>query len=91
MVPVHALASASSAGNGAVIAYSILFGIVYLLPSIIALCRWVQQKPTILLVNILLGWTVFGWIITLAMACRARPEAPAVLHPGYLPPGSPRP
>ena len=28
---------------------------------------------SVIVVNVLLGWTVVGWIIALAMACRSKP------------------
>ena len=42
-------------------------------------------------INLLLGWSVIGWIIALVMACgahRVRHGAMqvAVAHPGYQPP-----
>lgn len=64
---------------------------VYLLPLIIALTRKVPAGG-VAAMNILLGWTVIGWLVALLMACRyARPTslppcyrcgAPASMHPG---------
>lgn len=34
----------------------------YFLPSFIAMLRNHKNKLAILLLNILLGWTVFGWV-----------------------------
>ena len=45
-----------------------VMGYIYLIPSIVA---WEGKKSTfnsILVINILLGWTVIGWIVALAWA-----------------------
>lgn len=39
--------------------------ILYFLPSFLALCFGHRDKGAILMLNILLGWTVIGWIIAL--------------------------
>jgi hypothetical protein len=63
----------------------------YLLPLIIALSRKVPAGD-VAAMNILLGWTIIGWLVALVMACRYAPRpvlppcyrcgAPANLHPG---------
>jgi hypothetical protein len=63
----------------------------YLLPLIIALVRKVPAGD-VAAMNILLGWTVIGWLLALLMACRYVPRttlppcyrcgAPADMHPG---------
>lgn len=45
----------------------------YLLPWAIAATRNKENTGTIALLNVLLGWTGVGWIITLVMACLADP------------------
>jgi hypothetical protein len=62
---------------------------VYLLPLIIALIRKVPAAG-VAAMNILLGWTVIGWLVALLMACRYAPRttlppcyrcgAPASMH-----------
>jgi hypothetical protein len=42
--------------------------ILYFLPTIIAVHRKKKNLAPILLVNILLGWTVIGWIVSLVWA-----------------------
>ena len=37
----------------------------YLLPSLIAFLRQHKNKLAIFLLNLLLGWTVFGWVSSL--------------------------
>jgi hypothetical protein len=47
----------------------VLFGmIIYLSPIVIAALRRKQNLAPLLLVNILLGWTVIGWIICVIWA-----------------------
>ena len=46
--------------------------IVYLFPSIIALVRRrrVSSVGWVVIINVLLGWTVVGWVVALSMAFR---------------------
>jgi len=48
----------------------ILLGL-YFLPSIIASCRHHQSGGGIFVINLFFGWTVLGWVISLAWACSA--------------------
>jgi hypothetical protein len=43
---------------------------VYMLPAIVADRRDVPNAGTVFAVNVLLGWTVVGWVFALRMACR---------------------
>lgn len=47
-----------------VLVVTVLIGILalYLLPSIIAFQRGKKNKLAILLLNILLGWSLIGWV-----------------------------
>ncbi|QGH79707.1 hypothetical protein SEA_ANON_36 [Gordonia phage Anon] len=45
---------------------------LYLAPSLVAEIRKVPSKGSVIVVNVLLGWTVIGWIVALAMAARDR-------------------
>jgi Superinfection immunity protein len=48
------------------------FGFVmYFLPSIIALARSKRDTLAIFLLNLFLGWTFIGWIISLVWAVKA--------------------
>ncbi|WP_020171214.1 superinfection immunity protein [Gordonia polyisoprenivorans] len=51
-----------------------------LLPSIIALLRKVPTKGSVIVINVLLGWTIIGWIVALAMAVRDVPQTPRPTH-----------
>jgi len=48
-----------------------LLGIVlYFLPTLIAVNRRHYETARIFALNLLLGWTVFGWVIALIAACK---------------------
>jgi hypothetical protein len=47
------------------------FGFVlYFLPSIIAFARSKRDAGSILILNLLLGWTAIGWVIALVWALK---------------------
>jgi hypothetical protein len=65
----------------------------YLLPSLIGLVRYGERAARVVVINVLLGWTLVGWVVALACVCRPRriePESP-VPPPGWTPwwPGRP--
>lgn len=43
----------------------VLIFTVYFLPTLIAFLRQHKNKPAIFLLNLLLGWTILGWVISL--------------------------
>ena len=43
---------------------------VYLLPGLLATARDVKALGQVWVINILLGWTFFGWVAAMAMAFR---------------------
>jgi Superinfection immunity protein len=52
---------------------------LYLLPMLIGLARRIPDIGPLVAVNVLLGWTLAGWAVALAMALRpVRPAAAAV-------------
>ena len=54
--------------------------LLYLLPLLLAAKRDAPQLRRVVLVDVLLGWTVVGWLYYLALACRrAQLPAPARL------------
>ena len=59
---------ASSSGSAA-IGFLVLLGI-YFLPTIVALARKVKHQGSVAVINIFLGWSIIGWVVALAMACR---------------------
>jgi hypothetical protein len=60
---------------------AVLAGIlaVYFAPTLVAFARDVPNKGSVIVINTLLGWTLVGWVVALAMAARSvpRPEPPA--------------
>lgn len=50
---------------------------VYVLPTAIGVVRRVPNLASLVVVNVLLGWTVIGWVVALAMAVRDRPAEAA--------------
>ncbi len=52
--------------------------VMYFLPSIIALARSKRDLLAIFLVNLLLGWSVIGWIVALVWA--AKNDVPAMVR-----------
>jgi hypothetical protein len=46
-------------------------GALYFLPSIVAKSRQHQQSLAVFILNLFLGWTCLGWILSLVWACTA--------------------
>lgn len=60
------------------------FGAIHFLPTIIAGLRHGRSVAGIFLLNLLLGWTVIGWVIALVWALRDEPRYLAIDRtPGY--------
>ena len=57
---------------------------LYLLPVLIGWRRRVPDIGSVAVINILLGWTLIGWVAALAMAFRSVP--PPGPPPRHLPP-----
>lgn len=81
---MHALADAAQSGGAGNIILGFVIIIVsiaaYFAPSIVALARHVPNTGSVIVIDLLAGWTVIGWIVALAMACRSQyappPEPP---------------
>jgi hypothetical protein len=67
----------------------LLGGAIYLLPLVIGLTRGVRDIGSVAVINILLGWTLAGWVLSLALAMRSVP--PGTKGLGQLPPTPPYP
>jgi len=52
--------------------------VMYFLPSLIALARSKRDILAIFLLNLLLGWSVIGWVVALIWA--AKHDAPAMVR-----------
>ena len=64
-----------SSGAGAVVAVVIIVvGLgLYFLPTIVGAIRKVVNIGSVFAINLLLGWTLIGWAVALAMALRTNP------------------
>lgn len=51
--------------------------VAYWAPTIVAASRHVPNRGSVIVINLFLGWTVIGWVIALAMACRSKPAVAA--------------
>lgn len=54
--------------------YLAILAAVYMLPALIAHHRRHRNRLAITWLNLLLGWTLIGWIISLVWACTADTE-----------------
>jgi hypothetical protein len=62
-----------SATLSAILIVAVL-GCIYFLPAFVAGVRDHHNWGAILVLNLLLGWTILGWIIALVWACTALRE-----------------
>ncbi len=68
---MHALAAGTNpAGVIAGVLIYILAVAAYFAPAVVAVARKVPNAGSVIVIDLLLGWTVIGWIVALAMACR---------------------
>ena len=68
--------------KGAAAVPAILLGLGYMLPTLIAYGRNVEERIAITAVNVLLGWTIVGWVVTSIWAMTAElPKAELVGRP----------
>jgi T4 superinfection immunity protein len=52
-----------------------LLATIYMLPTLIALFRDMPQRDTIAVLNLVFGWTLVGWIVTMILATNVVIEA----------------
>jgi hypothetical protein len=52
--------------------------LVYMFPWLVAAGRAHHNRSAIAVLNLLLGWTVLGWVTALVWACTATPRATCV-------------
>jgi hypothetical protein len=63
---------------------------MYVLPVIIGCIRRVPDIGSVIVINILLGWTLAGWVVALALALRSATSVhPVVQVVQNVPPGRP--
>lgn len=69
--------ASTAAGNAAGILGGLLLVVIilglYFLPTIIGANRKVVNVGSVFAINLLLGWTLIGWAVALAMALRTNP------------------
>lgn len=69
-----------------------VIGGIYFLPTAIAYHRRVVNAGSVFAINLLLGWSLIGWAVALAMALRTNPAPPSVtVVTEYRPPTWPAP
>ena len=69
------------AGGGAVVMLLAMLGVAtYLVPAWIALGRGKHNAPAILALDLLLGWTIIGWVVALIWALAYEPPDPRRDH-----------
>lgn len=92
-------AVAANAGGSAAVVILLIVGILiaiaaYWTPTIVAWRRHVPNIGSIIVINFLLGWTLVGWAVALAMAVKTvappvtfvPPQSWGTPPPGYGPP-----
>ena len=57
------------------LAYTLVFGLLYFTPTIVASSRKKKNIMAIGVLNFFLGWTVIGWIVSLVWACTVDEKA----------------
>jgi len=55
--------------SGSAYIFLLVVGILYFIPTIVAINRNMHNKGSIIVVNVFLGSTIIGWVVALAMAC----------------------
>ena len=72
------LASGTNAGGviGVILLVWVAF-VAYWVPTLVAWFRHVPNIGSVAVIDGLAGWTVIGWIVALAMACRSVPPKAA--------------
>lgn len=53
----------------------LLIALAYFFPTVLAVLRAVPNKGSVMVLNLFLGWTLIGWVVSLAMASRSRHRA----------------
>jgi hypothetical protein len=61
---------------------------VYILPSMLAWKRGSSRKWKITVINLLLGWTVIGWIVSMVLTYAYEPPPEGEVDEAHIPGGS---
>jgi hypothetical protein len=57
------------------IIFAILAVALYFTPAIVVFARRLPHSGSVIIIDVFLGWTLIGWVVALAMACRSKPAA----------------
>lgn len=76
-IPAFAQQSASSSNSDDFLGFGFAILIGYFIPTVIAMFRGVKSSGAVAALNILLGWTVIGWIAALLWAMSGQTESEA--------------
>jgi len=60
--------------------YAILIIFIYFIPAINAYSNKKNNKSSVLVINIFLGWTLIGWVVALAMSMGKDKENPVIVQ-----------
>ncbi len=52
----------------------VVMAAIYMAPWLVALARFHRQKTAIFALNLLTGWTFFGWVGAFVWSCTANTE-----------------
>ncbi len=55
--------------------------LLYFLPAIVGHNK--RDAAGIFVLNLLLGWTIIGWVIAMVWACSSAPRMPAIVIAGH--------
>jgi len=86
---ITATASGSGTSPGSIILTIVIIVVSilgYWTPTFVAWLRHVPNLGSVVVLNGFLGWSVVGWVVALAMACRSIPPAPAAPPANWPPP-----
>ncbi|HXE19323.1 MAG TPA: superinfection immunity protein, partial [Castellaniella sp.] len=72
-------------GFGKMVSFSLFAAapLLYFLPTIEAALRFHPNQTSITLVNLLLGWTLLGWVVAIAWACKSQTVPNGRWDPDY--------
>lgn len=48
---------------------------IYLIPTIVAICRKAYYSASAIIINVFFGWTFIGWVLALLLACLNSPRS----------------
>jgi len=71
LLPLTSICSSSTGGEILIFLYfSAVSGalFVYLIPAYVAMWRDIEKKAGPIIINIFLGWSVIGWVVSLVWA-----------------------